>query len=103
MVVYELTKAADQDFEDIFGLVQAMDYQQGMKKRFEELTEQPKLYSAVDHIHAGYRRSVYHSHSIYYKIETNRIFIVRILGQQNPKTALKNLKISSLVNQPVNF
>jgi toxin ParE1/3/4 len=97
MAHYELTKAADQDFEHIFefgintfGLVQAMDYQQGMRKRFEELAEQPKLYQAIDHIRTGYRRSVYQSHSIYYKIVANSILIVRILGQQNPKTALRN-------------
>lgn len=65
MAPYELAKAADQDFENIFdfgidtfGLVQAMDYQQGMKIRFEELAEQPQLYQAVDHIRAGYRRSI---------------------------------------------
>lgn len=95
MARYELAKAADEDFENIFnfgidtfGLVQAMDYQQGMKSRFEELAEQPNLYQAIDHIRAGYRRSVYHSHSIYYKIEASRVFIVRILGQQDPTRAL---------------
>ncbi len=97
MARYELANAAGEDYEDIFdfgidtfGLVQAMDYQQGMKNRFEELAEQPKLYQAVDHIRTGYRRSVYHSHSIYYKIEPTRIFIVRILGKQNPARALTN-------------
>lgn len=65
-----------------------MHYQQGMKNRFKELAEQPKLYQAVDHIRAGYRRSVYHSHSIYYKYETHRVYIVRILGQQAPTRAL---------------
>ena len=97
MARYELTNAADEDFENIFdfgidtfGLVQAMDYQQGMAKRFEELAKQPKLYQVVDHIRAGYRRSVYHAHSIYYKIEPTRIFIVRILGQQDPARALRS-------------
>jgi len=95
MARYELANAADEDFENIFnfgidtfGLAQAMDYQQGMTKRFEELAEQPKLYQAVNHIRAGYRRSVYHSHSIYYKIEPTRIFVVRILGQQDPRKEL---------------
>ncbi len=95
MARYELARAADQDFENIFdfgidtfGLVQAMDYQKGMKNRFEELAEQPQLYQAVDHILAGYRRSVYHSHSIYYKTQPSRVFIVRILGQQDPAKAL---------------
>ncbi len=92
---YELAKAADQDFGNIFnfgidkfGLTQALDYQNGMKQRFGELAEQPKLYPAVDHIREGYCRSVYHSHSIYYRIEPERVFIVRILGQQDAAKAL---------------
>ncbi|MBL4607017.1 MAG: type II toxin-antitoxin system RelE/ParE family toxin [Pseudomonadales bacterium] len=52
------------------------------------MADQPKLYAAVDHIRAGYRRSIYRSHSIYYKTEPTRVFIVRILGQQDPRKAL---------------
>lgn len=96
MARYELANLADQDFENIFdfgidtfGLVQAMDYQQGMKTRFEELAENPEFYQAVDHIRVGYHRSVYGSHSIYYKIEPSRVFIMRILGQQDPQKALR--------------
>lgn len=96
MARYELSKAADQDFENIFefgidtfGLTQAMDYQQGMEKRFTELVEQPKHYTPVNHIRKGYHRSVYSAHSIYYKIETDRVFIVRILGQQDINKAFK--------------
>ena len=99
MARYELAKSAAQDFENIFdfgintfGLTQAMDYQQGMKKRFEELAENPKFYASVDSIRNEYRRSVYHSHSIYYKIETSRVFIVRILGQQDLAKALETKK-----------
>ena len=97
MAHYELANTADEDFENIFnfgidtfGLSQAMGYQQGMIKQFEKLAKQPELYQAIDHIRSGYRRSTYYSHSIYYKIESNRIFIVRILGQQEPSQALRN-------------
>lgn len=90
MARYELSKAADQDFEsifefgiDTFGLAQAMNYQQGLEKRFAELAEQPDLYGPVEHIRKGYRRSVYSAHSIYYLIKPGRVFIVRILGQQD--------------------
>jgi len=45
---YELSEAADRDFENIFhfgidtfGLARALSYQRGMKKRFDELAEQP--------------------------------------------------------------
>ena len=72
MAGYELTYAADQDFENIFefgldtfGVDQAVRYHNGMMQRFAKLAEQPKLYPTVDHIRAGYRRSVYRSHSIY--------------------------------------
>ena len=94
MAGYELTYAADQDFENIvefgldtFGVDQALRYQKGMMQRFAKLAEQPKLYPAVDHIRAGYRRSVYGSHSIYYRIESHGIVIVRILGQQDLTSA----------------
>ncbi len=50
---YELSQAADEDFENIFeygidtfGLDQALEYQYGMKQRFEALEKQPKLYQA---------------------------------------------------------
>ncbi|MFN2288671.1 MAG: type II toxin-antitoxin system RelE/ParE family toxin [Chromatocurvus sp.] len=91
---YALTLAADQDFEtifefslDTFGVDQALSYQNGMKQRFAKLVEQPKLYPAVDHIRTDYRRSVYGSHSIYYRIESQSIVIVRILGQQDLTSA----------------
>ncbi len=94
MARYELTIAADEDFEkilnfgiDTFGLDQALEYQNGMKRRFDELSEQPRRYAAVSHIRKGYRRSVYGSHSIYYRIEEQGVVIVRILGQQDPARA----------------
>ena len=65
----EPTNAADADFEsifnfgiDLFGLDQALEYQNGMKLRFGELAEEPKLFAAVNHIATGYRWSVYKSH-----------------------------------------
>lgn len=95
MVRYRLTQAADQDFErifefgiDQFGLAQALDYQNGMKHRFDQLAQQPNLYQAVDHIRKGYRRSVFRAHSIYYRIDDGLIVIVRILGRENPDTSL---------------
>lgn len=91
---YELTDAADKDFErsfaygiDTFGLDRALKYHDGMKRRFDALAEQPELYPAVDHIRKGYRRSVYGSHSIYYRIEAKHVVIVRILGRQDTTEA----------------
>ena len=94
MASYSLSKAAAEDFENIFdygidtfGLEQAVVYQTGMKMRFDELANQPMLYTAVDHIKNGYRRSVFGSHSIYYRIEQQGVEIVRILGRQDPSAA----------------
>ena len=91
---YELSQAADEDFKNIFeygidtfGLDQALEYQYGMKQRFEELAKQPQLYQPVDHIHKGYRRSVYGKHSIYYRIESKGIRIMRVLKHQDPAQA----------------
>ena len=95
MASYRLTRAADRDFErifefgiDRFGLAQALDYQNGLKERFDQLAKQPGLYQAVNHVRPGYRRSVYQSHSIYYKVDGGTVQIIRILGHENPETSL---------------
>jgi toxin ParE1/3/4 len=95
MAGFELTEAAAEDFQtifefgiDTFGLAQALEYQNGLKIRFKEIGEQPKLYAAVDYIREGYRRSVYKSHAIYYVVREEHVLIVRILGQQDFESAL---------------
>ena len=94
MARYELTNAAATDFQsiiefgiDTFGLTQALKYQDGLQKRFKELAEQPELYVAVDEIRTGYRRSVFKSHAIYYVAYPDHVLIVRILGQQDIRSA----------------
>jgi len=59
MEPYKLSVAAALDFENIldfgidtFGHTQALEYQHGMIKRFEELAAYPKQYVAVDGIRA---------------------------------------------------
>lgn len=95
MASYELSQAAERDFESIFeygietfGLDQALRYQNAMVQRFDKLAEQPRLYPAFDHIRAGYRRTVYGSHSIYYRLDSHGIVIARILGQQDLTNAI---------------
>ncbi len=95
MAAYKLTESAANDFQrifefgiDTFGLSQALDYQHGLKLRFGQLAEQPLLYTAVDHIREGYRRSVYKSHSIYYQPQAEYVLIVRILGRQDIEASL---------------
>lgn len=93
---YRFSEGAAHDFDQIydfgideFGLDQATKYQNLLKQRFSELADTPLLYPAVEHIREGYRRSVCGVHSIYYRIEGQGVVIVRILGRQDPKKALK--------------
>ncbi len=94
MASYRLSQAADEDLDrlfdhgiDRFGLDQAIEYLDGLIQRFSELAETPNQWQAVEHIRPGYRRCVYGSHSIYYRIAADDIVVVRILGQENPDTA----------------
>jgi toxin ParE1/3/4 len=92
---YHLSEAADADLErlyewgiDRFGMNAADQYYDGLIARFEKIAESPQLWPAVYHIRAGYRRSVYVAHSIYYRIESTGVLIVRVLGRENPATSL---------------
>jgi len=92
---YELALEAEQDLLDIalyglmnFGIEQSEAYRDGLKKRFQELADHPRRYQAVDDIRQGYRRSVYRSHSIYYRIEGNGVAIMRVLGRQDVEKAV---------------
>lgn len=95
---YRLSNRADEDFEAIFvygfltfGLKQAEQYAAGLEARFEQIAHQPRLYPEVDHIKAGYRLSVYGSHSIYYCLDEHGALIVRILRNQDVGRALMGL------------
>lgn len=95
MASYRLSERADEDYESIylygaltFGLEQAEVYATGMQIRFEQLSNQPLLYPAIDHVRPGYRLSVYGSHAIYYRIDDDDVLIVRILRNQDVGTAL---------------
>ena len=92
---YRFTGAADRDFQNIFefgiqrfGLANALSYQRAMMQRFVQLSERPKLYPAVDHVRKGYRRSVFNSHSIYYRVDNGIVIITRILGRENTDISL---------------
>ncbi|MEM9987923.1 MAG: type II toxin-antitoxin system RelE/ParE family toxin [Pseudomonadota bacterium] len=89
MSSYHLTIEAEQDLRGIyqrglneFGVKQADAYFDGLINRFDLISKQPLLYPTVDHIRAGYRRSVYGRHAIYYKKGVSDILIVRVLGSQ---------------------
>jgi toxin ParE1/3/4 len=87
---YKLSKKARADLKRIWlygikthGNQRADQYHQGMLDHFAQIAEQPYLYQAVDHIRAGYRRSVYGTDSIYYRINGGIVEIMAILGHQD--------------------
>ncbi|QSA99434.1 type II toxin-antitoxin system RelE/ParE family toxin [Methylomonas sp. EFPC1] len=87
---YKLSKKARADLKRIWlygvkthGNQRADKYHQGMLDRFAHIAEQPYLYQAVDSIRAGYRRSVYGTDSIYYRINGSVVEIMTILGHQD--------------------
>jgi toxin ParE1/3/4 len=90
MAAYKLSLETESDLEGLyyrgvveFGLQQADDYYDGLIQRFQRIADAPLMYPDVSYIREGYRRSVYGAHSIYYRIEVEHIFIVRIIGQQD--------------------
>jgi len=94
MKKYIVTQAAKRDLmaiaqygDENYGIEKSDQYRDKLEQRFVSMAEQPYLYPAVDHIHDGYRRSVFGAHSIYYKIEGQGIAIMRILNRQDPDKA----------------
>lgn len=90
MVNYKLTKEAEADIIRIHqwgvskhGETQADEYYWKLHQRFEQLAEQPYMYSAVDDIRSGYRRSVCGVDSIYYRVVVGGVEIIRVLGHQD--------------------
>jgi toxin ParE1/3/4 len=96
MATFKLNEEAEDDLERLyehgilfFGLTQADRYYDGLIEHFYELAENPYLWQAVDSIRIGYRRSVYVSDSIYYRIDGDTVEVMRILGSQDPKKELE--------------
>ncbi len=92
MANYRLSPNAQDDLERIWlyglehwGVAEADRYIEALFERFSELAEQPLLYPAVDEIRDGYRRSVCGSDCIYYRIASNAVEIMAILGQQDTR------------------
>lgn len=68
---------------DVFGELQAEKYYRELTDHFDRLAASPYQYPAVEYIRPGYRRSVYGSDHIYYRIEADVVEIMRILGRQD--------------------
>jgi toxin ParE1/3/4 len=95
MAVYLLSDEATVDLDRLyahgilnFGLRQADAYFDAMLSRFRDIADKPERYATVDHIRQGYRRCVFRSHAVYYRLANDQVIIVRILGRQDTRTAL---------------
>ena len=87
---YKLTVDAKEDLYRIyaygvatFGEYQADTYFTQLTAAFSNIANNPLLYPSVDHIRPGYRRCVCGSDSIYYRIKSEHIEIVAIIGGQD--------------------
>jgi len=72
-----------------FGLMQADRYFDGLIDRLEDIAAHPYRFQSVDFIRSGYRRSIYGSHAIYFRVIVDDLLIARILGRQHLQTALR--------------
>ena len=91
MASYRLSDRALKDLDRLyehgilsFGLSLADEFYDGLIARFQAIADQPSLYPAIDDIREGYRRSVCGAHSIYFRIDSEGVEILRILGREDP-------------------
>ena len=68
---------------DVWGEAQADRYFDGVLDRLDKISAAPRQYQAVDHIRAGYRRSVYEQHSIYFVIDGDIVEVRGIVKRQD--------------------
>ena len=90
MVTYRLAPAAESDLYRLWlygvqqwGIEAADNYQRDLHERFTAIAANPMQYPAIDHIRSGYRRSVFRSNSIYYRMDGETVEIMAIIGQQD--------------------
>jgi toxin ParE1/3/4 len=92
---YKLSNEAKMDLAriywrgvDEFGAIQAELYYKTLFKRFDDITEAPYKYPAIEHIRDGYRQSVCGVDSIYYRLDGGLVEIMRVLGRQDVNESL---------------
>ena len=99
MASYRLTDAALADLERIyeygilnFGLSQADKYYDGLvlqiRLHFQKIADSPLSHPSVELIRSTYRRATYFTNSIYYRIDSEGVEIIRVLGRQDPEKQL---------------
>ncbi|MEM9387036.1 MAG: type II toxin-antitoxin system RelE/ParE family toxin [Pseudomonadota bacterium] len=91
MASYRLTARADEDLDRLyvygaltFGLDQADRYAEGLIDAIARIPAQPLLWPEVPDLPGDYRRCVFRSHAIYYRLEpSGNVLIVRVLGNED--------------------
>jgi plasmid stabilization system protein ParE len=63
-----------------YGIEQARQYRDGCLKRYEIMAKFPLIGRNQSHIKTNMRRHVHQLHSIYYRVDANKIIIYRIPG-----------------------
>lgn len=96
MADYKLSNSAKEDLIRIhqygiqkFGVQQADQYFYGFFGCFDRIAMHPYQFESVDYIKAGYRRCVYKSDSIFYRIREGMVEIMAIIGRQDIDDILK--------------
>jgi len=89
MANYKVSNVAKEDLIRIhhygvkkFGMVQADKYFDSFFKYFDIIAQRPFSFESVDFIKSGYRRCVFGSDSIYFKVNNDIVEIMTIIGRQ---------------------
>ena len=87
MAEYRLSRKAEADLigiayysSDTFGIERALAYGDGLLEVFDRLVISPEMGVSVPP-RPGVRKYIYQSHTIFYRVSTNGISILRILHQ----------------------
>lgn len=89
MAEYRLARLARNDWAEIidytvdtWGEEQARRYNRGLTECLDRLAMTPRIGRRCDSIHLGYRRFEHEKHVIFYRIDDESIFVIRILHQR---------------------
>ena len=95
MAIYRLSNVAKEDLIRIhhygvekFGMAQADRYFESFFDCFDNISQRPFSFEAIDHIKKGYRRCVCGADSIYFRINNATVEIMAITGRQDLNNTL---------------
>lgn len=87
---YKLSQEAKDDLQRIyeygflnFGEQQADDYFFSFFETFEKIAPYSLHYQSVDDIRVGYKRCIYRSDAIYFRVNGQKVEIMAIIGGQD--------------------